>query len=56
MAMTPFDIVSADIFVLETARDTLPTHSHTVALFELTLDRLRQEADILYRLQLRRAA
>jgi hypothetical protein len=53
--MTPFDVVLADISRLELARATLPAHSHIAALFELTLHRLREEADVLHRVQLNRA-
>lgn len=35
--MTALDIVLADIATPEAARDALPSHSHTAALFSLTL-------------------
>jgi hypothetical protein len=51
-SMTPFDVVLADISRLESAQATLPPHSHIAALFDLTLHRLREEADVLHRAQL----
>ena len=37
--------------MLEAARDTLPLHTHIASLFELTLDRLRQEATAMRRVE-----
>jgi len=54
--MTPLEIVLADIATLEAARDALPSHSHTAALFSLTLFRLEEEVDVLRRVALKRAA
>jgi hypothetical protein len=54
--MTPLDFVLADIATLEAARDALPPHSHTAALFSLTLYRLEEEADAIRRVALKRAA
>ena len=54
--MTPLDVVLADIAMLEVARDSLPAHSHIAALFELTLYRLREEAEVRHRDQHRKAA
>ena len=54
--MTPLDVVLADIATLETAREALPSHSHTSALFSLTLFRLEDEAEALHRVALKRAA
>jgi hypothetical protein len=54
--MKIFDVVLADIATLEAARDALPSHSHTAALFSLTLYRLEEEADALHRVALKRAA
>jgi hypothetical protein len=54
--MTPLDVVLADIAALEAARDALPSHSHTAALFSLTLYRLEDEADAIRRVALKRAA
>ena len=53
--MTSFDIVLTDIAMLEIARDGLPRHSHIESLFELTLHRLREEADAMRRIELKRA-
>ena len=54
--MTPLDFVLAQIAPLEAARDALPSHSHTAALFSLTLYRLEEEADAIRRVALERAA
>jgi hypothetical protein len=54
--MTPLDIVLADIAAFEAARNALSPHSHTAALFSLTLYRLEDEADILRRVALKMAA
>ena len=54
--MTPLTVVLADIATLKAARDALPSHSHSAALFSLTLYRLEEEADALRRVALKRAA
>jgi hypothetical protein len=54
--MTSLDLVLADIAALESARAALPVHSHLAALFDLTLVRLRDEADAVHRIPLQRAA
>src|ERR1700690_2860862 len=54
--MTPLDVVLAEIATLEAAQDALPSHSHTAALFSLTLYRLEEEADAMRRVPLKRAA
>jgi hypothetical protein len=54
--MTPLDVVLADIAALEAARDALSSHSHTAALFSLTLYRLEDEADTLRRVAVKMAA
>jgi len=54
--MTPLEVVLADIATLEAARDEQPPHSNIAALFSLTLDRLEDEADIMRRVPLDRAA
>jgi hypothetical protein len=54
--MTPLDVVLAEIATLAAARDALPSHSHTAALFSLTLYRLEEEADAMRRVPLKRAA
>jgi hypothetical protein len=54
--MTSFDTVRADIVTLELAKDALPPHSHIASLFELTLHRLREEADAMRRVGLTRAS
>jgi hypothetical protein len=54
--MTSLDVVLADITALEAAREALPSHSHTAALFSLTLYRLQEEADALRLVALTRAA
>ena len=54
--MTPLDVVLADITALEAARKALPSHSHTAALFSLTLYRLQEEVDALRLVALKRAA
>jgi hypothetical protein len=54
--MTALEIVLLDIKTIEMARDALPPHSHIAALCELTLFRLRDEAERLRpRLSLRAA-
>jgi hypothetical protein len=54
--MTPLDVVLAEIAKLEEARDTLPPDSDIAALFSLTLYRLEDEAELLRRESLERAA
>jgi hypothetical protein len=54
--MTLLDLVLAEIATLEAARDALPAHSHTAALFSLTLYRLEEEADASRRVVVRKAA
>jgi hypothetical protein len=55
-SMTPLDVVLADIATLEGAREALPSHSHIAPLIELTLHRLREEADAMHRVELKTAA
>jgi hypothetical protein len=54
--MTSLDFVLAQIAPLQAALDTLPSHSHTAALFSLTLNRLEEEADAIRRVTFERAA
>jgi hypothetical protein len=42
--MSPLKFVLADIAWIEAGRDALSPDSHLAALFELPLDRLREEA------------
>ncbi len=54
--MTSLDILLAEIAALEMARASLPVHSRLAALFDLTLDRLRDEAEAPHRVPWRSAA
>ena len=54
--MTQLETVLADIARIEAGRDSLPPGSHLAALFELTLQRLRDEAAMLRSSVLRKAA
>jgi hypothetical protein len=54
--MTPLAFLLAEIATLEAARDALPSHSHSAALFSLTLYRLEEEAAAMRRLALKKAA
>jgi hypothetical protein len=54
--MRRLGVILVDIAALELARDGLPVHSHIASLFALTLQRLRDEAEAVRRVQLKRAA
>ena len=47
--MITYEAMMGEISALEAARDSLPRNSHIMALFELAISRLAEQADALLR-------